>query len=124
MDQDTQLEMLGDIAVFRVSGDIAFAAAMQSITVALDSARRQHVAKFLVVILELSTMAPPSTVTRHVLAREWASAAGGSMRVALVTTAEMIDPQKLGVMVARNFGAIADVFTSEADAIAWLHGDG
>ena len=115
--------MLGDIAVFRVSGDTPFATAMQSITAALDSARRQRVAKFLIVILELSTMAPPSIATRHVLAREWASAAGGTMRVALVTKAEMIDPQKLGVMVARNFGAIADVFTSEADAISWLDGE-
>jgi hypothetical protein len=39
-----------------------------------------------------------------------------------VAKAGMIDPQKLGVMVARNFGAIADAFTSEADAVAWLHG--
>lgn len=114
--------MLGDIAVFRVSGDTPFATAMQSITEAIDSARRQRVAKLMIVTLELSTMAAPSIATRHVLAREWASAAG-TMRAAFVTKAEVIDPQKLGVMVARNFGAIADAFTSEADAISWLHGD-
>jgi hypothetical protein len=33
-----------------------------------------------------------------------------------------MDPQKPGVIVARNFGATADAFTSEADAISWLHG--
>jgi hypothetical protein len=123
MRQDPQFEILGDICVFRVAGDIPFATAMQSITAAIESARRQRVGKFLIVTLELTTMASPSIATRHVLAREWASAAGGGMRVALVAKAEMIDPQKLGVMVARNFGAIADAFTSEADAIAWLHGD-
>jgi hypothetical protein len=122
MSQAPQFEMLGDIAVFRVVGDIPFATAMQSITTAIEAARRQRVGKFMIVTLQLSTMVPPSIATRHVLAREWASAAGGSMRVALVAKAEMIDPQKLGVMVARNFGATADAFTSEVDAIAWLHG--
>lgn len=122
MSQDPQFETLGDIWIFRVAGEIPFATAMQSITAAIDTARRQRVGKFLIVTLELTTMVPPSIATRHVLAREWASATGGSMRVALVAKAEMIDPQKLGVMVARNFGAIADAFTSEADAISWLHG--
>jgi hypothetical protein len=123
MSQKHRFEMLGDIAVFRVHGDIPFATAMQSIAQAIASARHQRIGKFLIVTLELSTMKAPSIATRHVLAREWASAAGGSMRVALVAKAEVIDPQKLGVMVARNFGAIADAFTSEADAISWLHGD-
>jgi hypothetical protein len=122
MSQAPQFETLGDICIFRVAGDIPFAVAMQSITAAIASARRQRIGKFLIVTLELSTMAPPSIATRHVLAREWASASGGTMRVALVAKAEMMDPQKLGVIVARNFGAIADAFTSEADAISWLHG--
>ena len=116
--------MLGDIAAFRVAGDIPFSTAMQSITAAIASAQRQRISKFMIVTLELSTMVPPSIATRHVLAREWARAAGGTMRVALVAKAEMIDPQKLGVIVARNFGAIADAFTSEAEAIAWLHSGG
>jgi len=32
----------------------------------------------------------------------------------------MIDPQKFGVTVALNRGLICDVFTTEAEAIAWL----
>ena len=113
--------MLGDIAIFRVAGDIPFATAMRSITAAIVSAERQRIGKFLIVTLELSTMTPPSIATRHVLAREWARAAGGTMRVAFVAKAEIMDPQKLGVMVARNFGAIADAFTTEAEAVSWLH---
>jgi hypothetical protein len=118
-----RFQMLGDIAILRVGGDVPFAAAMQSITAAIVSAQQQHISKLMIVTLELSTMKPPSIATRHFLAREWAIAAGAAMRVAIVAKAEMIDPQKLGVIVARNFGATADAFTTEQDAIAWLDGN-
>jgi hypothetical protein len=117
-----RFEMLGGIAIFRVHGDFPFATAMQSVTAAIASAQNQRISKFMIVTLELSTIKPPSIAMRHFLAREWATTAGASMRVAVVAKPEMIDPQKLGVMVARNFGATADAFTSEADAIAWLEG--
>jgi hypothetical protein len=37
-----------------------------------------------------------------------------------VARAEIIDPQKIGAMMAQNRGANGDVFTSEMDALAWL----
>jgi hypothetical protein len=122
MTQTHRFEMFGDIAIFRVHGDVPFAAAMQSVTTAITSAQQQRIGKLMIVTLELSTMKPPSIATRHLLAREWAIAAGASMRVAIVAKVEMIDPQKLGVIVARNFGATANAFTTEQDAIAWLDG--
>ena len=33
---------------------------------------------------------------------------------------EIVDHQKIGMLVAQNRNAIADVFTTEADARAWL----
>ena len=42
------------------------------------------------------------------------------MRVALVARPELIDPQKIGVLMFQNRGGNGDVFTNEADAIAWL----
>ena len=38
----------------------------------------------------------------------------------MVVRAEIIDPQKIGVVMAQNRGVSGDVFTSEAAAIAWL----
>jgi hypothetical protein len=122
MTKTHRFEMHGEIAIFRVRGDVAFTAAMQSVTAAITSAQQQRIGKLMIVTLDLSTMKAPSIATRHFLAREWAIAAGATMRVAIVAKAEMIDPQKLGVIVARNFGATADAFTTEQDAIAWLDG--
>jgi len=40
-----------------------------------------------------------------------------SMRV---TREEIIDPQKIGVLMAQNRGVSGDVFGSETEALAWL----
>jgi hypothetical protein len=42
--------------------------------------------------------------------------------VALVARPELIDPQKIGVLMAQNRGVLGDVFTNEADALLWLDG--
>jgi hypothetical protein len=34
----------------------------------------------------------------------------------------MIDPAKFGVTVAANRGLVSNVFTTEAEAVAWLDG--
>ena len=51
--------------------------------------------------------------------REWARAAGGAVRLAMVARPEMIDPQKFGVTVAANIGLNADVSTSDEEALHW-----
>jgi hypothetical protein len=38
----------------------------------------------------------------------------------MVARAEMIDPRKFGVTVAANRGLMSDIFTTEAEARAWL----
>jgi hypothetical protein len=38
----------------------------------------------------------------------------------LVVRPELIDSERFGVIVARNRGLVCDVFTAEADAVAWL----
>jgi hypothetical protein len=53
------------------------------------------------------------------MATEWASIARG-LRLAVVARAELIDPERFGITVARNRGLSANVFTSEAEAIDWL----
>jgi hypothetical protein len=61
-------------------------------------------------------------VDRFLMVEDWARAAKGMTTVALVVHAEYIPPQKFGIRVAADLGLNSDVFTSEADAIAWLSG--
>ena len=42
------------------------------------------------------------------------------MRVALIARPELIDPQKIGVLMYQNRGGNGDVFTNESEALAWL----
>jgi len=41
----------------------------------------------------------------------------------VVVRAEMIDPEKFGILVARNAGLDANVFADEAEALSWLKSD-
>ena len=43
-------------------------------------------------------------------------------RAALIALPNMIDPERFGETVARNRGADARIFASEAEAVAWLIG--
>lgn len=64
--------------------------------------------------------APPSLVDRLRMVREWADAAEGRLRIAMLARPEFIDPERFGIIAAGNFGLSAQVFDIEADAIAWL----
>jgi hypothetical protein len=62
----------------------------------------------------------PDTFQRFLAAVGWAESAGGRLRLSMVARAEMIDPAKFGVTVAANRGLVSNVFTTEAEALAWL----
>jgi len=110
----------GDIAIWKPAAALSLDRAIRLIEAAIGSARENGLRKMLVDTTGLDGFEPPSVPARHELARLWAGAAGGVLRIAFVARPEMIDPQKFGVIVAKNFGADVDVFASEADALAWL----
>jgi hypothetical protein len=114
------LDMVGDIAVFRPRASMPIDQAIWLVKSAIESAREQQIRKLLVVASGLEGFESPSIATRHMLAREWAGAAGGAVQIAVVAKPEMIDPQKFGVVVAAQFGALTNAFATEADAITWL----
>jgi hypothetical protein len=113
-------ELLPDRAVLRLAGAIPMAEGVQRITAAIKCARAHKKEKLLVVANDLNPLEKPSVSTRYFFVREWAAAAEGAIRIAMVARPEMIDPEKFGVTVAANAGLIGDVFTTEAEAIAWL----
>jgi hypothetical protein len=120
MSETHRFEMIGDIAVFRPRASMPIEQAIWLIKSAIESAREQQVRKLLIVATGLDGFESPSFATRHMLAREWAGATGGAVQIAVVVKPEMIDPQRFGVVVARNFGAHANSFVSENEALDWL----
>jgi len=120
MDQNPQFEMLGDIAVFRPRETVTLERAVELVNSAIASARTQRIRRLLVVTTGLEGFDPPGIGMRHFMARQWATTAGGAVRIAVVARPEMLDPHKFGVTVAANFGTRADVFVSESEALAWL----
>ncbi len=120
MAKPDHFEIEGDLAVFRPVGSFSLPEAVRLITLAISSAQEQGAGKLLVVALEATGFDPPSLASRYFFSQEWARAARGSVRLAMVLRREMIDPQKFGVTAAANAGLVSDVFETEAEARVWL----
>ena len=114
--------MVGDLAVYRLAGPLPLATAVQMVTSAISLARAEDVRRLMVVLLDLTGFEPPDVVTRYAYVEEWAQASSGVVRVAFVVRPERIEPQGFDVTVARNRGFRAEVFATEAEALAWLRG--
>jgi hypothetical protein len=87
---------------------------------AIVATREAGFARLLVLVAPLAGDVAPTVPQRLAMARDWALATQGRVRVALVVAARHIDPEGLGVVVASKFGLDAKVFASEAEALAWL----
>jgi hypothetical protein len=122
MSMPEHFEILEDYAVFRPTGKVTLQRAVEMVTDAIAFAREHRIRKLLVNTLNLTGYEPPDLAMRYFFVQDWARAAGRHVRVALVTRPERIDPQKFGITVAANLGSIAEVFTSEEDALKWLEG--
>ena len=113
-------ETIGSRGFYRPVAQVTFEQAIEMVAGAMRYAREHGLVDLLANTNALTGFPQPSTFARYSLAVKWAEAAGGALRVALVTRAEIIDPQKIGVLMAQNRGVNGDVFTNETDALAWL----
>ena len=120
MNKPEHFEIVEDYAAFRPSGQVSLEEGVQLITSALVYAREQQIKKLLVVTTSLTGFKPPSLLDRYHYIREWVSAAQGHVCVAIVVKPDLIDPDKIGMLVAKSAGLQADVFASEGEARAWL----
>ncbi len=120
MDQTNQLELLGDIGIFRPTGCFRFQQVVTLITGVIVQAREQRIRKLVLVSSGLTGFESPSLSERHWMVRQWVEASNGIVRLAMVVPNELIDPDKFAVVAAANFGFTAEVFTCEADALKWL----
>ena len=108
---------------FRPTGKVSLDEAVELVDGAIAHARASGVTKLFVNGTRLTGFESPSLSERYFLVEKWARTANGAVRMAIVIRPEMVDPQKFGVTVAVNRRFIADVFVTEASAIAWLDSD-
>ena len=113
-------EQIGTRGFYRPIGHVTFEQAVDLVAEAMVVARDSGCFDLLVSVFGVTGIQPPSVFARYDLAVKWARSAGSKLRVAMVAPAELIDPEKIGVLMAQNRGVTGDVFTSEAAAIAWL----
>jgi len=120
MNKPTDFEILEGYAVFRPTGEVSLQQAAQLVTSAIAFAHENKARKLMVIITGLTGFGPPNLATRYFFFQEWARAAQGQVCVAFVARPEMIDPEKIGIMIGENAGLRGDAFTSEEEALAWL----
>src|SRR5512141_2779638 len=124
MDQSMQMqeyvEAKQGICRFRPQGECSLVDAVELIATAIAHCRERSLDKLLVNATSLVGVPIPSLCDRFLMVEEWAQEAKGMVAVALVVQPEYIHPGKFGVTVAANFGLMADVLTSETDALNWL----
>lgn len=120
MTPEEPLELREGYAFARVSGEMTLSEGIRSVTSAIVAARQQNVRRLLLDISGVSGFEPPTLGQRFLFVKEWAAAAQGAIRIAMIADRRLIDPNKYGVSVAQSLGLAGDVFTTESAALAWL----
>jgi hypothetical protein len=120
MKMTDHLQVRDGICEFRPTGESSLVDAVGLITQAIAHCRRERIQKLLVVTTGLTGVSIPTLVDRFLMMEEWAREAKGMLAAVMVISPEYIHPQKFGVQVAKEFGFVVDVFSSEPDATAWL----
>jgi hypothetical protein len=113
-------EISGGYAAFRPTGPASFGQAVAAIATAIRFCSERQIGRVLVDTTALVGIEVPAFSRRYFMAQEFAKAAAQGMRLVLVADQSLIDPQKFGVTASANAGLRANVFPTEAEAIAWL----
>jgi hypothetical protein len=120
MSRLANFEVVGKRAFYRPSGKLAFEQAVEMVAEAMKQARELGLRSLLVNANGIAGLSAPTVIARHSMAVRWAESAGSQLHVALVARPELLDPEKIGVLMVQNRGVSGDVFTNETLALAWL----
>ena len=120
MQAPEQFEQMGARGFYRPIGAVTLEQAIEMVATGIERARELALVDLLVNVHGLTGFAVPNTFGRYAFAVRWAEASGGVVRVAFVSRPELIDHEKIGMIMAKNRGLDAEVFVAEADAIRWL----
>jgi hypothetical protein len=107
-------------ACYRPVAEVDLTQAIDMVDRALRLCSEDHVAGLLVDIRQLTGFTQPSPTERYWFTKKWAETADGKVTLVMISRPELMDPERIGVTMARNRGLIADVFIDESDAVKWL----
>jgi hypothetical protein len=115
-----KMEVSGDCVHYRPVGKVTLEQGAELVDQAIVYARDRALPKLLINCTDLVGFPSPTLPQRYFMVRGWAQTAQGRVQVAMVARAEMIDPEKFGITVARNAGLTAEVYPTVPEAVAWL----
>lgn len=110
------------IACYRPVGDYSLDAAATLINDALAYCRENEIRRLFVDTHSMRGFSNPSTVDRYMFIEKWAATAAGRVILSMASPADRVDPDKIGVTMARNRGLQSNSFVDPKEAIAWLKG--
>ena len=117
---EQEYEVFQDYSVARFKGEVTLWQAVELIEQAMSRAMVDKTHKLLVNVSALTGFPSPHLADRYFIARRWAQFAKGQIKLALVIQQHMIDPERFGVMAARNAGLESEVSDREDEALEWL----
>lgn len=113
-------EQVGTRGFYQPSGEVSIDVGFEMIGSAIARAQQLGLADIVINTLGFSGFSPPTVIDRYALAQQVVENAGGKLRVAFVVRPDLIDYQKIGMVMLQNRGIISDVFPSETAALTWL----
>lgn len=112
--------MAAPVRIFRFEGSQLFLQAVDDVDACLRQAVADGDRRVLVDVRGLTGFAKPDVVARVGMVRRWAATSQGRLKVAFVSRAEIDDPERFDVVLAKGLGFDGDVFETEEDALHWL----
>jgi hypothetical protein len=114
------MNVLEEYSHYSPVGTVSLEEGALLVTKAIRFCRDNKIPRLLVDITQLTGFHSPMLHERYWIVRGWAHEAKGRISIAMVARAEMIDPQRFGVVVAQNAGLNAFISDSEKESLAWL----
>jgi len=113
-------EHVGLRGFYRPVARVTLDRGIEMIGTAVRSAREMGLTDLMVNVTGLTGYTIDGVFSRYAYATMLAQNAGSKLRVVSVFPSEIIDPTKIGVLMAQNRGVETNVFASEAEALTWL----
>src|SRR5262249_11059971 len=120
MNKPEHFEIHGNYAVFRPTGKITMEQGVRMVRTAIIYARDHQIGKLMVVTTGVAALKPLDLATRREYLRDLARTARGKLCMAIVARQEMIDYEKIGVIIAGTAGFQFNIFEMEEEALDWL----
>jgi hypothetical protein len=112
--------MCGGYATYRPEEHVSFREAGERVSRAVVYCRENGIRRLLIDTTKLTGFEPVGTAERFKIGERLADEAMAAVKIVIVVRPELFDPERFGVLVARNRGLVLNVFSSEAEALTWL----